>query len=303
MNRHTPVTVLMASLLIGALLLPSIALAANDPGHDSLYVLRMGDTNITGSINISANVTATFVRFTSKAFGDYLDIIANGTVLGAPSTPRIMGATSSLYIDSTGGLYLNTKGGTSSTIQIGDTATNGVTLNVSGVIRQQNVLVCLSNGSNCISGTNGGNVTTVTAGSGIANSGTATDPVLDVNVGDGLSISVDALVINNASVCRSDGTGCPAASGASGWLNNSGSGNISLANSAVNVSINTLFIDNTNGRVGIGTATPTGKLQVAGQLNVTAGNLSVQQGNGVCFNTACTSRIYYNGTATIIEGA
>lgn len=231
---------LIIAVAIWLLLLP-LAVAANDPGHDSLYVLRIGDTNVTGSINLTGNVTASFVRFTSKAFGDYLDIVANGTVLGAPSISRIMGATSSLYIDSTGGLYLNTKGGTSSTIQIGDTATNGVTLNVSGVIRQQNVLVCLQNGTNCPGSLGSANIT---------------------------------------------------GSGASGYL--------ARWTSTSNLGSSVIYDDGTN--VGIGTANPTGKLQVAGHLNVTAGNVSVQSGNGLCLNPTCSARIYYNGTSTVIEG-
>lgn len=59
-------------------------------------------------------------------------------------------------------------------------------------------------------GGGGGSVNSVTAGSGLANSGTATDPVLNVNVGDGLVIVADTVKASFAgsgvaiTVARSD---------------------------------------------------------------------------------------------------
>src|SRR3569832_440298 len=94
--------------LLLLLLFSSSVLAANDPGHDSLYVLKIGDSNVVGNINITSSLNASLVKFTNKAFGDYLDINANGTILGAPSQPRIMAGTNALYIDSTGNLYRGT---------------------------------------------------------------------------------------------------------------------------------------------------------------------------------------------------
>jgi len=125
-------------LLIMMLAAAPLAIAANDPGHDTLYVLKIGDSNVIGSINISENLTARFVRVTSKFFGDYLDILANGSAsIVVPTTPSIQAASNTLYIDSTGNLYINSKAGTSSIVQIGDPATNSITLNVSGSIKIQ----------------------------------------------------------------------------------------------------------------------------------------------------------------------
>jgi len=57
--------------------------------------------------------------------------------------------------------------------------------------------------------------------------------------------------VNSQNICLADGTNCPAVTG-SGWVNTSGGGNVSLANPNVNVSANTLFIDNSNAVVNIG---------------------------------------------------
>jgi hypothetical protein len=61
--------------------------------------------------------------------------------------------------------------------------------------------------------------------------------------------------IGAVSTCLADGTNCPTGSGA-GWVNNSGSGNVSLTKPSANVSAGILFIDNTNGRIGVNTSTP-----------------------------------------------
>lgn len=132
---------LIMMLAIMLIAVPS-ALAANNPGHDTLYVLKIGSSNVIGSINISENLTARFVRVTSKFFGDYLDILANGSAsIIVPTTSSIQAASNTLYIDSTGNLYINSKAGTSSIVQIGDPATNAITLNVSGEIKRQGVNV------------------------------------------------------------------------------------------------------------------------------------------------------------------
>ncbi len=263
---------LACTLLIGAVLLlatfPSV-LAANDPGHDSLYVLLTGDSNIVGNLNISNRLNASNLKFATLLYGDYLDVRANGSIYTPSSRPAIQADTNDLYLDSLANVYIATRAGTTGRVQIGPTTGSGITLNVSGTILQQNVRVCLANGSNCASGNNTGNVTSVTAGSGLGNSGTAADPVLDVTAGDGISISADQVIINNASVCRTSGVGCPAGATAGvGWTNSSGSGNVSLTNSNVNVSINTLFVDNTNQRVGVKTRNPSQQLDVRGTVMI-----------------------------------
>ena len=65
--------------------------------------------------------------------------------------------------------------------------------------------------------------------------------------------------------CRASWPGT-SSENASGW-NDIGT-QVGLVTSTDNVSANTLFVDNTNGRVGIGTTSPTQKLDVAGNINI-----------------------------------
>ncbi|MDD9952767.1 MAG: hypothetical protein OXR66_00355 [Candidatus Woesearchaeota archaeon] len=57
-----------------------------------------------------------------------------------------------------------------------------------------------------------------------------------------------------------------------------------------------------NDDVGIGTSNPVGKLHVNGNVNVTNGDIYIETNQSVCFNEDCTARIYYNGSALVIEG-
>jgi len=77
------------------------------------------------------------------------------------------------------------------------------------------------------------------------------------------TINASALKVGTTDVCLSTGTNCPTMGGASsaaGWQNTSTL--VSLVNTSNNVSANTLFVDNSNGRVGIGWATPHALLEV-----------------------------------------
>jgi hypothetical protein len=231
-------------LTVLLLLLMSCAsvFAANDPGHDSLYILKIGNSSVVGSINISDQLNATLIRFTNRAFGDYLDINANGTILGAPSQPRIMAGSNVLHIDSTGNLYLNTKGGTTGVVQVGDTATNGVTMNVSGQLVAYNLTI--QNGYS----TGGFNVT-------------------------------GSIFAGGAQVCTTANGLCAAggaSSSAGGWVNDStstrttlqtivNSSNISGSFIVQNQTGSThLFINGTTGHVGIRNSSPNAALVVRG---------------------------------------
>jgi hypothetical protein len=141
------------------MILIPLASAVNDPGHDSLYVLLTGDSNIIGSLNITSNLTANSIRAASLIYGDQLDIRANGTIMSATNRPAIQADGNYLYLDSRTDLYINTRGGTINTVQVGPTSGSSLTFNVSGTIMQQNVNVCLQNGSNCPSSMSGANVT------------------------------------------------------------------------------------------------------------------------------------------------
>ena len=195
----------------------TLVFAANDPGHDTLYVLKFGDSNVTGSINITANLTARFVQFTGKAFGSYIDIIGNGSLPSATTTPRIVGDIgNNMYIDSQNNLNINTISGTSALIQVGSGAANTLIFNVNGTIQQRNVNVCLSNGTNCpgslssanitgsgtagnisywTTGTNIGSSVIYQSGSNIGVGTTAPGYTLDVNG----SLATKMLVIANTS--------------------------------------------------------------------------------------------------------
>jgi hypothetical protein len=265
-NRNRIVATALLTVLFAVM---PVALAANDPGHDNLYVLKLGDSNVTGSINLSAQLTAQLVRVSNKFFGDYLDIVANGTVVNPSSVPAIQAAASSLYIDSTGSLYLNTKAGTSSTIQVGDPATNLITLNVSGTIRQQGVQVCLANGTNCLSGNNTGNISSITAGNGI----TITNP-------SGPTVTIAA----NATTCG--GSEYSYWSG-SAWLcrtDQSGGGNVSGAGATGTLAkwTGTGLIGNSIVSESGTVLTVNGSLLLGGSpsINTTSGNLTIDSAGG-----------------------
>jgi hypothetical protein len=106
------------------------------------------------------------------------------------------------------------------------------------------------------------------------------------------TINASALKVGTTDVCLSTGTNCPTMGGvssAAGWQNTSTL--VSLVNTSNNVSANTLFVDNSNGRVGIGTTAPTATLTVNGSS--AAGSLLVQ-------NTTGSTHLFINGTSGTI---
>ncbi len=135
------------------------AYAANDPGHDSLYVLKLGD-NITGNINITGNLTATLVEAKGWFFGP--NIVVRGDGSASTAVNRVVGDATDLTLDSTGIVYL--KRTTGGQVIVGAAGTPA-TLNVSGNIYQQNQLVCLANGTNCPGSLGSANI----SGAGSAN--------------------------------------------------------------------------------------------------------------------------------------
>jgi hypothetical protein len=410
----TAVRLLLLLLLL--VVIAHNALATNNPGHDSLYVLKIGDSNVTGTINLTGNVTATIVQATSRFFGPNVDIRGDGTSSG--NANQIIGTATNLELSSSGNLILNkavTGGqvyvgwpGTTTTLNVTGNILGAGTLNVTGNAYANGAQVCTAsnglcagaassaggwandststrttlitiinsssnagsfivqnqsgsvhlfvNGSigavgigasapmeilhvtggarvdlaiinltNLADGSVNSSVTTinVTSTTGYPAIGTvlidaealsyatktttsftgvtrgalgttaanhtsnaivnsvvemalrnSTLPVFVATSGGLVGINTTTpgstlevkgsmnatnIKVGTTNVCLSDGTNCPAgATGNTGWTNTSGSGNISLTNTGVNVSIKTLFVDNTNGRVGIGTSSPAG---------------------------------------------
>ena len=73
------------------------------------------------------------------------------------------------------------------------------------------------------------------------------------------------------------------------------SSQVSLANTTNNFSVNTLFIDNTNTKVGIGTTSPTSTLHVVGNINATT-NISTPK---LCLSGDCQTTWPNNESASI----
>jgi hypothetical protein len=178
----------MANIIILVAMLTlfsSLALAANNPGHDSLYIEEIGNSTITGRLNITDFVTLEGSLYLKS----YLDLIANGTTLsGSPTRNTLVGTNTYLEIDaaSGGGLYLDRYGGT---VYTGSPSAR-TDLNVSGnlyiynptgasTLLVGNVAVCLANGTNCpaIAGSS--------SAGGWTNTTTTTSTSLDVNVDSG----------------------------------------------------------------------------------------------------------------------
>jgi hypothetical protein len=200
-------TVQLVTLLLALIILSGSALAANNPGHDSLYIEQSGDSVLTGNLNITYLLTLEGNLYLKS----YLDLIANGTAISSsPSRNTIYGTNTLLEIDaaSGGNFYLNRYGGT---IFTGSPSAR-TDLNVSGnlyiynptgytTLTVGNVAVCLANGTGCptIQGGNAGG-----AGGGWTNTTTVTSTSLDVNVDSG------TLFVNSTSNKVGIGTTIPA---------------------------------------------------------------------------------------------
>ena len=249
---------IIASLGIMILLLIAIQTvsAINDPGHDTLYVEQQGDSELNGTLNITNNLSLTSTSKVKQ--GGVLTLYADGSTPGGTET--YISATGStnydLYIETQGSIYF--KSLTTGMMYIGKTGTP-TSLNISGAL--------YLNGSN-------NKLDTGPAGSA-----------------SNLSLYWGDKLLCNASQtnCGWTANGTTISGGGNGWTNTSTT--VSLVNTANNVSANTLFIDNTNGKVGIGDTSPDTLLDiqsssVANQLRVSYddsnyGNISVNSGGNM----------------------
>jgi hypothetical protein len=144
--------------------------AFNDPGHDSLYVLKLGSSEIDGSLNITGTLSVSQTIYSAdRFFGPHLVVKADGNTYSTGN--RIVGLPAELEISiQSGTLILNRNTGQIVQVGGGSTPSN---LNVTGSIFSQGQLVCLADGTNCIGGQSVGNVTSVFGRTGavIAQSG------------------------------------------------------------------------------------------------------------------------------------
>jgi hypothetical protein len=215
-------------LLVLVILIAPNTHAENDPGHDSLYVLRIGDTNITGTINLTGNVTATIVQATSRFFGPNVDIRGDGTSSG--NANQIIGTATNLELSSSGNLILN-KAVTGGMIFVGWTGTT-TALNVTGNIFGAGTLNvtgnAYANGAQVCTASNG-----LCAGAGAVSSAGGW-------VNDSTSTRTTLITIVNSS---------------------SNSGSFIVQNTSGS---NHLFINGSTGNVGVGTTGPATLLHVKG---------------------------------------
>ena len=132
----------LALLIIIILSIP-LVMAFNDPGHDSLYVLKLGDSIITGSLNITEDLKANQITAQQRIFSPNLVVRGDGGT--ATSTNKIIGSSGGLFISSPD-LHLNY--GEGGTIKIGSSSTGSI-LDIQGQILLNNEDVCLADGTNC----------------------------------------------------------------------------------------------------------------------------------------------------------
>jgi hypothetical protein len=187
--------------LLLLLSLPLVA-AANNPGHDSLYIEQTGDSNLTGTLNISDEL-----RVANLFYSDNLDIMGNGSQPGNNKAEIYATAGNAMYFNAPGNFYFGSTGG-GTMVYMG---TSGVHLNVSGDIYAGNTLVQKRVSGTCGAGeaiatidANGGvtcvdaNATGVSTAGGWTNTSSVTSTSLDVNINSGdFSVMNGNLTIGN----------------------------------------------------------------------------------------------------------
>lgn len=111
-------------LLISLTSIFPFALAANDPGHDVLYIEQQGNSELNGTLNISQQL-----KVANRLYSSYLEILGNGSQ-PTGSFPQIYASdANTLTINSVTSLYLLKDAG--SMVYVGGTNVN---LNISGAL-------------------------------------------------------------------------------------------------------------------------------------------------------------------------
>ncbi len=239
-------------LLLVIALFSAQASAANDPGHDSLYIEQIGDSELSGSLNITQNLS-----IIGKTTVSGLQLWGDATTPGSGSYISAASGTDWMRIQTPGDLYLQYAGGYSVIVGSQSLVTN---LNVTGSIISGGVAVCLANGTNCIGGTNTGNISEIQAGNGISVSD-GTGPVATI------STNAQTCGGDEYSYWDGDSWGCRADQNSGGTLSGSGSdGYVPKWTSGGTELTDSIFID-----YGDGSAEVLGELGVQNMLTIRGG--------------------------------
>ena len=110
-------------LVLMLIILINLVLAANDPGHDDLYMEENESAEIGGDFNVSDNLT---VKGGNSFLDSYLDIYTDGSSINSPSINTIAGTNTYLAIDAPGDVFIN-RYANDGTVYLGH---NGDTVNI-----------------------------------------------------------------------------------------------------------------------------------------------------------------------------
>jgi len=325
---------LLILLMVFLLLSVISSLAQNDPGHDSLYIEQTGDSVLTGSFNVTENVTV-FGNVTLDGgeveINNQFEIRGNGAI---PSTN-----TNFIVSHHDNYISLNSKGNgnvvrlldqsATGDVLIGLTGTGSVDLNVTNALYVQGTLFSLdtnfelrTNGTfpstdiNTIVVNNTGNSRRMwlTSKEILLAAGLTTGTVL---VGEGFSDSIDLNVtgnltiqgmngtINGGTICTTTNGLCAGGGGGGarsyGWSNTSTV--VSLSDANDNVSAGVFLVDNDNNKIGVNTTDPVQTLHVVGSGNFTddvyvgLGGRVCTENNGLCPGSSDGNGGWVNNTA------
>ncbi|MFC1648430.1 hypothetical protein ACFL1B_03135 [Nanoarchaeota archaeon] len=310
-------------LIVVLLLTLAVALAQNDPGHDSLYIEQVGDSALNGTLNISENLT---VRGGELEISNMFEIHGDGQTPGSNINYITGSLDNYISINSLGnGQRVQLMDDSAlGQVLIGDSATGSIDLNVSNDLFVLGDLVSLGTifelrtDDTLPTTTHGINVNSTGASAkmwltsqeiilaqGIANAmvhvGRAAGDAVALNVTGDVYFQSATATIEGSQICTLGNGLCGGASSGAGWTNTSTTTSTDLN---VKVGGTDFFVNSTSGNVGIGTVTPAETLTVIGNANITQmadfqQNITVR-GGGILDNQG-TGRIEFTSNKVIIR--